>query len=135
MFFVIAINIRVPYIKNMNSTATQANRGNKMSKATKIKFGANESTSRHHDDERAILAMIGGDWVRVGTLEARTEMYYQNDGTQRKLVDTYYASLDGLMSCYAEVRTGSRYTGGTVVQSASSAKAEIKTKILETLNK
>ena len=106
-----------------------------MSKATKIKFGANENTDRYSDDERAILAMIDGEWVRVGTLQARTDMYYQNDGTQRKLVDAYCASLDGLMDCRVDVRSGSRYTGGRVVQSAASAKAEIKARVLETLNK
>tara|TARA_B100000085_G_scaffold188471_1_gene172396 strand:+ start:1401 stop:1721 length:321 start_codon:yes stop_codon:yes gene_type:complete len=106
-----------------------------MSKATKIKFGANENLGSYSDDKRAVLAMISGDWVKVGTLEAQTDMYYQNDGTQRRLVSTYYARINGMASCHAEVRSGSRYTGGTVVQSASSAKAKIKAEILETLNK
>ena len=105
-----------------------------MSKATKIKFGANENTDRYSNDTRAILAFINGDWLRVGTLEARTDFYFQNDGTERKLVHDYRASLNNFADCFADVRIGSRYCGGKLVQSAASAKAEIKAKVLATLN-
>lgn len=105
-----------------------------MIKATKIKFGANENTNRYRNNTQAILAFINGEWLRVGTLEARTDFYFQNDGTERKLVHDYWARLNDFANCFAEVRVGSRYTGGKLVQSAASAKAEIKAKVLATLN-
>lgn len=68
----------------------------------------------------------------IGQLFTSVDMYYQNDGTQRELIAYYHATVNG-KRLFEDVRNGSRYTGGTLVQTAAEAKRNLKTQILECL--
>ena len=100
--------------------------------SNQIKFGkaikANNWSSAFHP----VLIERDGDWVSIGKMEANTDEFFTNDGSQRTLVRSYRATINGYFLS-ADVRVGSRYNGGTIVQSAASAKAALKTQIIEAL--
>jgi len=100
--------------------------------SNQIKFGkaikANKWSAPTHD----VLVEREGQWISIGKMEANTDEFYTNGGSQRTLVRYYSTTVNGY-HLSAEVRAGSRYSGGTIIQSAASAKAALKAQIIEAL--
>lgn len=98
----------------------------------KIKFSKISKSSKWSDPVCSVLVNKDGEWVELAKMTAVMESYYMNDGSQRELVSYYHTTVEGVFVS-AEVRSGSRYCGGELVQSAASAKSQMKSKIIEAL--
>lgn len=100
--------------------------------SNQIKFGKAVKANNWSPAFHPVLVERDGDWVSIGKMEAHTDEFFTNDGSQRTLVRSYRTMVNGFFLS-ADVRVGSRYCGGTIVQSAAGAKAALKVKIIEAL--
>ncbi len=109
-----------------------ANKTNGANMSNQIKFGKAVKANNWSPAFHPVLVERDGQWISIGKMEANTDEFFTNDGSQRTLVRYYSTTVNGYFLS-ADVRIGSRYDGGTIVQSAASAKAALKVQIIEAL--